>query len=58
MSINRTIGTIEMKSDPVKLATCPSFSTTSCPKKFDKVAPKPKKEAVSPTENEVLDSTR
>lgn len=47
-----------MKSDPVKLATCPSFSTTSCPKKFDKVAPKPKKEAVSPTENEVLDSTR
>lgn len=39
----------EMIMEPTKLATCPYFSTTNCPNKFDSVAPSPKHDAVSPT---------
>lgn len=46
---NKINGTMEITSDPSKLVTWPNISTTICPQKLDKVAPKPKKDAVKPT---------
>jgi hypothetical protein len=45
----RKIGMIEIIKDPVKLAMCPKCSTAICPSRFERVAPRPKHEAVSPT---------
>lgn len=49
MARKSTIGMRDTNIDPNKLATCPYFSTTNCPSRFDRVAPKPKQLAVKPT---------
>ena len=40
-----------MAKEQDKLATCPIFSTIICPNRFESVAPSPKQDAVSPTED-------
>jgi hypothetical protein len=49
MKVNKQIGINDRKNDPAKLSTWPNFSTVIWPKKLDKVAPKPKQLADSPT---------
>lgn len=56
MKAKRMIGMKEIQSDPVRLATWPNFSTTNWPKKFESVPPRPKQEAVTPTEKHAEDN--
>lgn len=42
-------GMTEMKSEADKLASYPKTSTAHCPKRFERVAPKPKIAEVNPT---------
>jgi len=49
LTAKRQIGIRESARDPNKLATCPILSTAICPRRLERVAPRPKHDAVSPT---------
>ena len=52
------MGTMDKIKEPLRLATCPKCSTTIWPRKLERVAPRPKLEAVRPTADGANKSNR